>query len=72
MGVDKQPYPYDDQSIYNKVANAADNVTTVNYTDNTKTVVSSVVQTSVTVGKTVTETFNGAGATTLVITRVVA
>ena len=69
--MDKQPYPYDDQSTFNKVANAADNVTTVNYTDNTKTVIASVVQTSASVGKTVTETFNGSGATTIVITRAV-
>lgn len=66
--MDSQPYPFDNETIYNKIANAIDNITTVNYTDITKTVVASVVQSSVIVGYTATETFT-AGATTLVITR---
>lgn len=56
---------------YQNVVNAADNITTVNYTDSGKLTVSSIVQTSAIVGYTVTETYNSSGATTLVITRVI-
>ncbi len=59
-------------TTYNQISIANDNVTTINYTDATKTAVSSIVQTSATLGLTVTETFNNSGGTTLVITRVVA
>ena len=57
------------ETLYNKIANAVDNVTTVNYTDSGKTTVASVVQVSSSLGHTATETFNGSGSTTLVITR---
>jgi hypothetical protein len=58
-------------TTFSQISSADDNVTTINYSDATKSVVSSVVQTSASVGHTSTETFNGAGATTLVITRVI-
>ena len=58
-------------STYNQISIASDNITTINYTDATKTAVSTIVQSSVSVGLTATETFNNSGATTLVITRVV-
>ena len=60
-----------DNPILTQVANASDNVTVVNYTDSTKATVSSVVQTSASVGYTVTEAFTS-GTTTLTITRTVA
>ena len=69
--MDKQPYPFDDQTMFNKIANAVDNVTTINYTDNTKSAIASIVQTSASLGKTCTETYNNSGLTTLVITRVI-
>jgi hypothetical protein len=56
-------------SIHKRVEQADDNVTTINYTDATKTDVATIVQSSATVGYTVTETFDNSGATTLVITR---
>ena len=56
-------------STYNQISIASDNITTINYTDATKTAVSTIVQSSVSVGLTATETFNNSGATTLVITR---
>ena len=58
-------------TTFKQIEVANDNVTTVNYTDSTKTAVSTIVQSSVTVGHTATETFNDSGATTLVITRTV-
>jgi len=58
-------------STYNQISIASDNITTINYTDATKTAVATIVQSSVSVGLTATETFNNSGATTLVITRVV-
>ncbi len=60
-----------DNRTYVLISQAADNVTTVNYTDSTKTVIASVVQSSASVGHTATETFNNSGGTTLVITRAV-
>jgi hypothetical protein len=57
------------ETTYRQIETADDNVTTINYHDTTKTDVDSIVQSSVTVGATATETFNNAGATTLVITR---
>ena len=59
-------------SIYKQIESADDNVTTINYTDATKVDVATIVQSSVTVGATATETFDNTGATTLVITRGVA
>lgn len=50
---------------------ASDNVTTINYTSSQKTDVSSIVQSSEILGLTATETYNNAGETTLVITRVI-
>jgi len=57
-------------SNYKKISEASDNITTINYTDSTKSVISSIVQTSALLGLTSTETFNNSGETTLVITRV--
>ena len=57
------------ETTYNQISIASDNITTINYTDATKTAVATIVQSSVSVGLTATETFNNSGATTLVITR---
>jgi hypothetical protein len=59
-------------TIYKQIEMANDNITTINYTSAAKTDVSTIVQSSATVGYTATETFNNTGATTLVITRGVA
>ena len=59
------------RTLFQQVQNAADNVTTITYTDSTKSSVASIAQVSATVGHTATETFNSSGSTTLVITRAV-
>jgi translation elongation factor EF-G len=56
-------------SLYQQIEQSDDNITTINYTDATKVDVATIVQSSVTVGATATETFNNSGDTTLVITR---
>lgn len=59
------------QTIYKQIEAADDNITTINYVSSAKTDVSTIVQSSASVGHTATETFNNSGATTLVITRTV-
>ena len=54
------------------ICNSNDAVTTINYTDATKSVVSNIVTSSTSVGRKVTDTFDDSGATTLTITRGVA
>jgi tetratricopeptide (TPR) repeat protein len=56
-------------TLYKQIEAANDNITTVNYTDATKTEVASITQSSVSVGAEATETFDDSGETTLVITR---
>ena len=55
--------------LYQEIANASDNITTINYTDATKLIVSGVTQSSVSVGAIIVETFDHTGVTSLVITR---
>jgi hypothetical protein len=66
--MDKQPYPFDNQTSYNKVENAVDNVTRIIYSDSSKSEVLSVIQSSVTL-LSVIETFNNGEATVLTIQR---
>ena len=55
-----------------RILTSDDAVTTINYSDATKTVVSNIVTSSAGLGRKVTDTYDNSGATTLVLTRVVA
>lgn len=55
----------------NSIINSDDAVTTVNYDDVNKDSVSSIVTSSVSLGRKVTDTYDNSGGTTLVISRVV-
>ena len=67
----------DDVKIYaadenQRILNNDDAVTTVNYSDSSKDSVSNISTASAVLGRKVTDTYNNSGATTLVLTRVVA
>jgi len=55
-----------------RILTSDDAVTTINYSDATKTVGSNIVASSAGLGRKVTDTYDNSGATTLVLTRVVA
>jgi hypothetical protein len=57
------------ETIFSAIEKADDNITTVTYVDSTRADLSTIVQSSTSVGATATETFDNSGATTLVITR---
>lgn len=67
----------DDIKVYaadenQRILDADDAVTTVNYVDSDKDSVSNIVTSSATLSRKVTDTYDNSGATTLVITRAVA
>ncbi|MFQ5532091.1 MAG: hypothetical protein ACE5ES_05750 [Candidatus Nanoarchaeia archaeon] len=61
-----------DENENQRILNSDDAVTTVNYTSSAKDTVSNIVTSSTALGRKVTDTYDNSGATTLVITRVVA
>lgn len=54
------------------IKNASDMIKTINWTDATKSEISTIVYVSVSLGKTLTEAFNDTGETTTIISRTVA
>lgn len=66
------PVSTENENENQRILEADDAVTTINYTDATKDTVNNIITSSVILSRKVTDTYDNSGATTLIMTRVVA